>query len=81
MSLKKITPEDFAQKFTKFTKALSEKQNLSGASNTMKIDEQEQIVELFRIWYFDTREQEMIEEAQRREEAAREDDKSDYRGF
>jgi hypothetical protein len=67
----KISPEDFARKFVKFNLALQGEQNEKIRSGMIKIDEQEQLVELFRIWYFDSREQEMMDEARSREELDR----------
>jgi hypothetical protein len=70
---KPLTPNQFAEKFAEFTAELNHaREQKAGA---MEIDDQEQVVELFRLWFIDTRDQEMLAEA-REEEQARQD-----RGF
>lgn len=70
-TMSKTSPKEFAKLFAEFNTALQEEHHKfrgdPGRPSGVKIDDQEQIVELFRIWYFDSREQELLEEARERE--------------
>lgn len=70
---KSLSHSEFADKFAEFVRELKESQEKKVGE--VVIDDQEQIVELFRLWLMDTRDQEMLAEA-REEERARRD-----RGF
>jgi hypothetical protein len=65
---KSLSPHEFATKFAEFVYELKEAQSKKGLE---EIDDQEQIVELFRLWLMDTRDQEMLAEAREEEQARR----------
>ena len=65
MDSKPLTPKQFATKLVEFTSALQAAQH----EKKLQITEEERIVDLFRLWLIDTRDQEMLAEVREDEEA------------
>ena len=61
--ISKLTTKDFVKMLVDFTVALREEQNERSTNNTVVINEQEQVVDLFRVHFMDWRDQQMIAEA------------------
>ena len=59
--MKKLTAKQFLQKFNDFLQAME-----STPLVKKRITEQEQIVDLFRFWHIDCREQEVLQEYEER---------------
>lgn len=63
--MQQLTAKEFTNKFVQFLKELHLEQNKLDESS--RLTRQESIVDLFRLWYMDSREAEMIASAERAE--------------
>lgn len=67
--MKKLTTKEFTKQFVNFLKELHLEQDLTFGSipPDNRLTDQESIVDLFRLWFMDSREMEMIEETRQLE--------------
>jgi hypothetical protein len=74
--MKALTSKEFTSQFVQFLKELTLEQNQAfrGANETFRLTDDESIVDLFRLWFMDSREAELIEHAKKEQDERGYDD-------